>query len=432
MLDIAPKKGFYLNLEALRGFAANTVAIGHCFGFSLLLNGVQLNQGIWGYQLPGHFAVLLFFILSGYVIGIASKQLSWQTIGAYLKKRFLRLYPIYVLAILITLGITHHDYSLLEVFSNLTFMQRVASDCLYEVGANWSLNYEVLFYLLFIPVSIYALKPSHVFAGALLSGLFFQFVASIPLLAMYGYGFCFWLTGLWLAQNTQTVPKPTSYYTLAGLLMLMLSFSSLNLVREVLHFNLNVDYMRAPSAPYGAGADGTTAIMPSDFSYLPLGILMITYFTDKRLRFGRFLLAFVLAVPPLYLLFQLYYSRTHVLNYEALVLPTGFYFGALVLLLAGRLRPATTPVLLPGFMITLGGLSYSIYLIHFIFIVLVGRVAFLKGSNLSFGVRLATVLLLTLAVSYCLEKVWQPFAMRQLKKLRLFQDPRAVQYPIIS
>ena len=415
------RRTFYLNLEALRGFAAIMVALYHCFGFSVQLNGVDQNSSIWRYEFPGHFAVLLFFILSGYVIGVSSKRLSWQTTGAYLKKRFLRLYPIYVLSILLTLAITHNQYPAAQVASNLAFLQRVTAGSLYEVAVNWSLNYEVLYYLLFIPISIYAFKPAHMLVAAVAFGLFFQFVASIPLLAMYGYGFCFWLTGLWLARTPRTTSQPASLYTLVGLLLLLLCFNSLDLMHQLLRFNLHVDYMRNPLSPNGAGADHITAIMPSDFSGLPLGVLLIAYFTDKRLPYGRFLWAYVLSVPLLFLLFLFYHSRTHPGEWSGYVLPMGFYLAALLLMAIGKLRPVTSPVLLPRFAVALGGLSYSIYLFHLIVLLLLSRLDFFSGNSFTFALRSVVVLLGSWATSYVLEKVWQPFAVSQLKKLSLFQ-----------
>lgn len=420
-----PTSKFQFNLEALRGFAAMLVLFTHCLAFSTILNGAEQRRGLLTYAVPGHLAVLVFFILSGYVIGLTVKNLTWQNTATYLKKRFLRLYPIYIVALLVSLGITYNNYSTLQVFANMTFLHRVIAEPIPEIGVNWSLNYEVLFYLLFIPVAIYKLKPAHVFSISLVLGLFFQFVVPVRLLAMYGYGFCFWVAGLWLARTNWTTPQPTSRLTLVGLLLLMLAFGALNPIYYFAHDKLHLDEYRGLVSPYNP-----IALLLSDFAYLPLGLVMVTYFTNQRLRYGRLLLSFVLALPLLFLLHQSYSIFRHQAaltdaRYEPMQLAVGFYALSLVLVGLGWLRPKLATRQLPQVMVATGAISYSLYLVHYLIVVLLGRVAFFFGTTTSFAVRLLLVIVLTIVASLVLEKVWQPFALRQLRKLKLFQDPVA-------
>ncbi|MGI4864075.1 MAG: acyltransferase family protein [Janthinobacterium lividum] len=417
---------FQFNLEALRGFAATVVLFTHCLAFSTILNGVEQRQGLLTYAMPGHLAVLVFFILSGYVIGLTVKNLTWQGTGAYLKKRFLRLYPIYLVALVIT----HNQYSVIQVFANLTFLHRVLAEPIYEIGVNWSLNYEVLFYLLFIPVSIYRLKPTHVFIISLVIGLFFQFVVPVRLLAMYGYGFCFWVAGLWLARTEWALPRPSSRCTLGGLLLLMLAFGALNPIYYFAHDKLHLDEYRGLTSPYNP-----VALLLSDFAYLPLGLVMITYFTNKRLRYSRLLLAFVLAMPLLFLLHQGYAVLRHQValtdsRFEPVKLAIGFYILGLALVGIGWLRPKLQARQLPHFMVATGAISYSLYLVHYLIIVLLGRISFFSGTTVSFVGRLLCVIVLTIITSWVLERVWQPFAMRQLRKLKLFQEPALASHSV--
>ena len=411
------RKKFEYNLEALRGFAAFTVLLMHLSSYSFELNGTAEASGIFfPYQFPGHFAVLLFFMLSGYVIGLTTRQpLTWATTGAYLKKRFLRLYPIYVAGILFVLCFTHRHYSFTAISTNLAFLQGAAAPPLEEITVIWSLHYEVLFYLLFIPISVFALKPAHCFVFSLLWAFFFQLVVPAPLLATYGYGFCFWRLGLWLAQTERVMPARPSRYTLLGLLFLMLASNSLNIVRDVLHFQLHMDLMRRGPQP-----QVNSMIIPfSDFSYLPLALLVITSFTDKRLRYRSWLMAFVLAVPVGGFLLQLYHARTQAVNYQYFAYL--FYLVSVVLLLLGS-RRAPADNQLPKFMVALGSISYGVYLIHVPLIMLMGRVSPFSGTATSWVVRALLVIGLSLVAGYLLEKVYQPFAVRQLKKTALFKS----------
>jgi peptidoglycan/LPS O-acetylase OafA/YrhL len=420
-----PTSKFQVNLEALRGFAAAVVLGSHVMAFSALLNGIEQRRGLMTYAVPGHLAVLIFFMLSGYVIGLSVKNLTWQSTGNYLKKRFLRLYPIYVVALLLAIGISYDRYPALQIAANLTFLHRVVAESIPELGVNWSLNYEVLFYLLFIPVAIYKLKPAHVFGISLVLGLFFQFVVPVRLVAMYGYGFCFWVAGLWLARTDWTLPRPTSRLTLAGLLLLLLAFGTLNPVYYIVHDKLHLDEYRGLFSPYNP-----IALLLSDFAYLPLGLVLIMYFTNRRLRYGRFLLAFVLAMPLLFLLHQGYAIFQHQValtdsRYEGMKLAIVFYALSLVLVGLGWLRPKLVERQLPQFMVATGAISYGLYLIHWPIEVLVGRVPFFTGTTGSFMGRVLVVLVLSIIASLVLEKVWQPFAVRQMRKLKVFQEPAA-------
>jgi peptidoglycan/LPS O-acetylase OafA/YrhL len=409
------KSKFEFNLEALRGVAAFTVVVAHCFGFSKELNGLEQRHGIWNYEFPGHLAVLVFFILSGYVIGLTSKLMNGEGLGTYLKKRFLRLYPIYLLSICAALLITRQHYSATDILSNLFFLQRVTADPMYEVGVNWSLNYEVLFYLLFIPVAVYRLAPALVFMVSFVWALCFQWLLPNELLTMYGYGFCFWVTGLWLSRTSTTVPVATSRFSLGGLLFLFLAFGPLNFVLEVARYKLHLDHLLG-----GMLITKPTAILISDLSCLPFGIILITFFTGKRIKYNTLLLAYSLVVPLLFMLLQFKASRSHSVDWNPYLLPCCFYLLACGCLLVGWMRQPTTTKLLPSWLVTTGSISYSVYLTHFLIIVLIGRVAYAYGSPSTFWLRLVAVMVLTPVVSYVLEKEWQPWVVRQLKKTPVF------------
>ncbi|UOQ76164.1 acyltransferase [Hymenobacter sp. 5516J-16] len=415
MQQLSQSKKFEYNLEALRGFVAFLVVLTHCSGFDKLLNGTQ-RTGIWTYSFPGHLAVLIFFILSGYVIGLSTKNsLTWHTAGEYLKKRLLRLYPIYALALIMALIITYNTYSLTTIIANFTFTHMALADAIYEVGVIWSLHYEMLFYILFIPISIYNIKPSHAFFISLTFGFFSQLILSSQALAMYGFGFCFWLIGLWLSKTKNVLAANPSRYTLIGLFLLILSFSSLNIVYDIIHNKLHLDKIPGVQSSYSA-----INIMFSDFSYIPLGVLCITYFTNKKIKFNYLLLIFTLAVPILNLLFLAYYSRAHYIDFDSKVIACLIYAAAIGFLILGSLKTKLDSNTLPKYLIKLGSISYSVYLTHFIFIVLLSRVSFYYGTWYTLIGRSVVVIIFTIVASYILEKVWHPFVVRQVKKFNLF------------
>lgn len=100
-MQIAPSHRFR-SLDAFRGLAALIVVVHHVI--------LSLPDGIRGQlsfiELPfgmgGRFAVMLFFVLSGFVLSLpyfAGKNLAY---GPYLVRRFSRLYPPFAFAVLIS------------------------------------------------------------------------------------------------------------------------------------------------------------------------------------------------------------------------------------------------------------------------------------------------------------------------------------------
>jgi peptidoglycan/LPS O-acetylase OafA/YrhL len=96
-------------------------------------------------------SVQLFFMLSGYLI---TKSLwNTKTIKNFYIKRFAKIYPTYILCILITfiiisiLGLPGREASLLDLMSNFVFLNDFKRFNSVD-GAYWSLIVEVKFYLI--------------------------------------------------------------------------------------------------------------------------------------------------------------------------------------------------------------------------------------------------------------------------------------------
>jgi peptidoglycan/LPS O-acetylase OafA/YrhL len=100
-MQIAPTHRFR-SLDAFRGLAALVVVVHHAIlslpdGLRSQLSSIELP-----FAMGGRFAVMLFFVLSGFVLSLpyfAGKNLPY---GAYLVRRFSRLYPPFAFAVLIS------------------------------------------------------------------------------------------------------------------------------------------------------------------------------------------------------------------------------------------------------------------------------------------------------------------------------------------
>lgn len=138
-------------LDSIRALAALAVVLYHYTTRYDEIFGVKFL-----YSLPyGWLGVPVFFILSGFVIHLTLDHV--KSIKEFLFKRFLRLYPTYWLAIVLTITITivsgiGSEYSyfkvpLLDSIMNFTMWHQFFNFHHID-GAYWSLLPELLFYVL--------------------------------------------------------------------------------------------------------------------------------------------------------------------------------------------------------------------------------------------------------------------------------------------
>ena len=182
-----------VHLDCLRGLAALLVVLEHLRAFlfvpfsqlkapGILAKGFYLVTGL------GHQAVMIFFVLSGYLVGgsvigaLQSGKWSWRE---YLLRRMTRLWVVLIPALLLTLlwdklGCTiapagyhgayrelYHsgptptmpaDWSLRAFLGNAFFLQTILVPCFGTNGPLWSLANEFWYYLLF-PILLLLLLP---------------------------------------------------------------------------------------------------------------------------------------------------------------------------------------------------------------------------------------------------------------------------------
>jgi peptidoglycan/LPS O-acetylase OafA/YrhL len=145
----------------LRGFAALYVAVGHIFPLHLGIKGTWL-------ALPfafGQEAVILFFLISGFVIQLSAENDRSLSPYVYFWKRVIRIYPIFVLAGFVgyifgcVLSGVAPTPTLKDLIGNVGMLQDFSYGkpgvFVAPLGGNtplWSLSYEWWFYMAFIPM----------------------------------------------------------------------------------------------------------------------------------------------------------------------------------------------------------------------------------------------------------------------------------------
>jgi len=152
------KKNRLDKLEALRGFAALYVVFFHTLPQKIYLAGINVGA-IFRF---GPEAVIVFFVLSGFVIKYTYERSADKSFKFYFIRRFIRLYiPLFFIFLLGYLIKCYAEGSLADpewktLLGNIFMLQDVISQKPNVIsaaymgnGVLWSLSYEWWFYMLF-------------------------------------------------------------------------------------------------------------------------------------------------------------------------------------------------------------------------------------------------------------------------------------------
>ena len=223
-------------LEAIRGFAAVYVVFHHAFSKGLLIGGRDFSV-IFRF---GQEAVILFFLLSGFVIRYAYERSKDKSFTTFFLKRFLRIYiPLllvfaadYVLQSVYNGGAIPINWgtlggNLLMLQDSSTLKPNVICGQFLGNQPLWSLSYEWWFYMIFIGIMLAVKKTKrlslYVYIAGTLSALTYLFYPNfINREVMY---LVIWWAGSDLAilyLNRQKMTLGTMRVPLAALLVNML------------------------------------------------------------------------------------------------------------------------------------------------------------------------------------------------------------------
>ncbi|MDB5286047.1 MAG: Acyltransferase family protein [Mucilaginibacter sp.] len=155
------------SLTGIRGIAALYVIIFHWYNhvsqrqpfFSFL----PMDHLFTNFLKHGYLSVDLFFVLSGFVLCVASynlfsEQISVQDYKKFMYKRFFRLFPLYM-SLTLLYYVLFGQSQVIDVLINLTLLQGIVpSHSGSIIPPGWSLTNEWVVYFLFPFFLFYALK----------------------------------------------------------------------------------------------------------------------------------------------------------------------------------------------------------------------------------------------------------------------------------
>jgi peptidoglycan/LPS O-acetylase OafA/YrhL len=249
-----------LILDWLRGLSSLAVFLGHLrnaffVDYSLLQNPVLVQRFFYFVTGLAHQAVIVFFVLSGFLVGgSVLRSLKYKgtfSLGDYFVNRITRLWAVLVPALFYTAAIDYvlhqlyplsilgeyrniwnsgpeplmYSSSLMTFICNSFFLQTVVCPVYGTNGALWSLSNEFWYYVLFPCLSLFFLSNSSLPAKLIYLAFFALVCCVLPsTLVLY---FSIWLVGALVAfvllycPFRPTLPSRNSYLFLSLLLFLL-------------------------------------------------------------------------------------------------------------------------------------------------------------------------------------------------------------------
>lgn len=199
-------------LDYTRFLAALMVIIFH-WGYNGIRNGkissIDTFLPFAHWATMGYLGVHIFFMISGYVI---AKSYQNKTAIEFAVGRFFRLYPSYWVALTITTIVTllwgyknGLEVYPLQFLANLTMVSNLIGST-YVDGVYWTLEYELLFYILIFILMLVGLKK-YIFIfciiwSLILSAIFF-IGGPTPHHTYLDYYFTYFLTGMLISRYAQ-------------------------------------------------------------------------------------------------------------------------------------------------------------------------------------------------------------------------------------
>jgi len=406
------------NLEGIRGLAALSVASFHVLFLKNFLDPTYHPNIYFGYLQAGRSAVLLFFVLSGYVIGLTTtKEFSIQQAHNYILRRAIRILPIYVIAICFAV-LAEPKEKLNIVLGNLFFLQnfdKYFDFSLEPIAGNaavWSLNYEIIYYLVFILVWWLRPKILDLFLGALLISVIGWFVPLFPqFISGYATGWIFWLSGLLLAWKVQPSSHKESFFPLISYILLFHATDHFATGKWI----LNTLCFPNPVASFVNFPELTT---------LPICILIICEITGRYFYGFNYLRLLCFLLPIFHLSVIIWQGG--VLQEPKLVA------ASLFTILAILLFKYNTSVNILKKMSFMGSISYAFYLLHMPIAILMHKYFPWQGTVLTFSLGLLIWLVIAISLSSFLELVIQPKVKFYFREWRINNKEQEIKNPEMS
>lgn len=288
--------------HSLRGLAALSVLISHfCGVFWLSPSSVVALLNVEGFEPPpvsfitplhfsplfnyGSFGVAVFFLISGFVIPFSLSKLSGPR---FLMARMFRIYPVYIFSFCVSIGIILllSEYGDGKPF-NYNFSHLIAQATLTRGwfwmpsidGISWTLEIEVVFYVIAAIVSPYLLRPN--FGGRILFG----YSILVPLLCIFFLSILGVVGGrLQTMLLYATYALPFTVFMFVGTLFYLASYN--NITSAQLVFGVMLAFL---GFSVGLAAHPSLKNLSTSSYFIALGVFTLFWLVRKSFKSNRIL-----------------------------------------------------------------------------------------------------------------------------------------------
>jgi peptidoglycan/LPS O-acetylase OafA/YrhL len=395
------KPGRDLALEGMRGICACLVLYGHATIPQTRLDpDFSPSPRFWWFNL-GHVAVLFFFVLSGYVIGLTVRSpFSGAEARRYLGRRVMRLVPINTAAVLLS-WIFIPQVALVTVFGNLAFLQNFHPypfGLYFDVMPNdlnlWSLNFEAFYYVAFLVIWYLAPRCGPVLAVAALATLAAAFIPGDHVLAAgYIFGALYWFGGLAVAWLAPVEGRPGNWPSALLTLLVMFPLAPFQHLLFALHVPDPIAPLPVPSF--------------HRLDLLAASLWALLAITGRSPLWQRRLGLFCLAIASAALIRSIF---SHDGTDTGALVCYGAALAVAWVRMGWRPIPSALAKLAP-----LGAISFGVYAVGFPLQFALLKAQWLPaGSIWTYAARVVLLVALTFGVGWILERKLQPALRRSL------------------
>jgi peptidoglycan/LPS O-acetylase OafA/YrhL len=408
-------------LDGLRGICALVVAIFHTIEMPYLY-GILVGHPEPFYikimNAGATVSVMLFFVLSGFVIGYTTPQkYTKDESRKYIWRRLIRLYPVYLIALFLTFYIYHQSTKIWDILGHIFFLQTWLVPLNLDNPSLWSLHYEFIFYLLFLIVWKFNIKTEKAIVVCFICAIISIFVSFHPF-TILGY-FTVWLSGYWLSQNLDEFDLVSrdyysyDFWTPIILMVLTCLFFRDTLTRLMANFIILDSHQTTFN--YSMAFDfHFPALAFTVFSALALSIVG-SLIIKTRIPFYIASLIFIVFVRVSLLVYRLLTDHSHIQSNNFLI----YSVLGLVILLPLSFLIKNVPIKFLKKISYFGSFSYALYVIHYPIVFWFNSLS-LTNSLLIRPLFLPLIifvfpLLFSILISWFLECRLQPIISKKLK-----------------
>ncbi|MCZ4221793.1 acyltransferase family protein [Pedobacter rhodius] len=296
----------------------------------------------------GHEAVIIFFVLSGFVIHLKQSDKNYNfehfNVFTYFKKRVIRIYPTLIVSFILVIILDYFAWlftqtNFQEIFSKYSYNSFFFNLFLIPDatiwGYNfpvWSLKHEWFFYILY-PFLLWLAKRHYVLALLIIIGLYtsYAFGFSIPYIGTAAYTLTVWslgcvLAGIYKNMNSMKwisyllllcfvypfINKSNSYYPLSDAIFGLIVVGSLSII--IAYKNSPVNGFLKKFAWLGAFSYSIYLLHAPFLNFYQT--LILNYRQSHALPYHLWfvLLSIMVTIPIIYLIY--YFTERIALNYN--------------------------------------------------------------------------------------------------------------------